>query len=431
MLFIRRFGFLLACSAIVSGCSLHSAVSNGPNNSAQFAVPIGAADVVQKGAGATWVKLTPHTSGALGAGIVAGPDGNMWFIDENAGALVRLSMTGAIKEFSMSGHLGSNAISLGVGADHKLYVANESAKIVRVTTGGLVQDFTTPSGDSTAFGTIILGPDGNMWFPEVTHLGMITPTGVIKEFKYPTGFGNNTFGTITVGADHNLWFSESGDNAIVRFIIATKTFKEFKVASTCPPLGVVKANDNNVWFACFTSASGVGRITTAGNIKLFPGGGRFSGQETFQIGTLGPDGNAWYESSDTNTIFRISANGTVTSFSPPFISGERPDSIATGPDGNIWVTTVGLNNVYIFVFNALKLTPLTMTFPTTGQTQNITVSEDDTTHWTATSSNVAVATVTQGTPANTFIVRSVGDGVCRITVVDGLKNSAGVRVTVH
>jgi streptogramin lyase len=424
---MRQLSFIALISAFVSSCSFHAM---GP---AQTAPSYTSPQVVQRGAGSSWVKFNPHTFGALGAGIIAGPDGNMWFIDENAGDLVRLSMGGAIKEFTMSGFLGGNAIALTVGADHKFYIANESSKIVRVTTSGVVQAFTNSSGDSTDLGDIALGPDGNVWFPETRHLGMITPAGVITEIPYPASFGvPNQYGTITTGSDGDLWFNETGDNSIVKYVIATQKFTEFKPPGTgCTPAGLVKAKDNNVWFTCTQQPPQVGRITKAGNIKLFPGGGGFSGEETFQIATLGADGNPWYSSPDTGSIFRVNtSNGAVTSFSPPFISGERPDSVAAGPDGNIWVTTVGLSNVYIRVFNPMTLSPRSITFSNPGTSENVTVTENGTTAWTATSSDTSVATVAQGSPADTFVITAVGPGTCRIKISDAKTNSAFVSILV-
>src|ERR1700730_12066499 len=404
---MRQLSFIALLASFVASCSFH-ALSNEPaqSNGTSYTSP----QVVQRGAGSSWVTFTPHTPGALGAGIVAGSDGNMWFIDENAGALVRLSMSGAFKEFSMSGFLGGSPIALTVGADHKFYVDNESSKIVRVTTSGSVQSFTTPSGDNTQLGDIALGPDGNVWFPESAHLGTITTGGVITEFAYPAGFATpNQVGTIATGADGNLWFGESSDNSVVKFVIATRKFTEFKLTSTCTPVGLVKAKDNNVWFACLSSPAQVGRITRAGNIKLFPGGSTFSSEETFQIATLGPDGDPWYSGGDAGVIFRINtSNGAVTTFSPPFVSGERPDSVATGPDGKIWVTGVGLSHVSERVSNPLSVTPRSMTCPNPGSTKNVVVTENGAAHWTATSSDTSVATVAQGSPANTFVVTAVG-----------------------
>ena len=42
--------------------------------------------VVQRGKGAQWVPFTPHTTSDVYSAIVVGPDKNVWFIDELAGA---------------------------------------------------------------------------------------------------------------------------------------------------------------------------------------------------------------------------------------------------------------------------------------------------------------------------------------------------------
>lgn len=56
--------------------------------------------------------------------------------------------------------------------------------------------------------TISSGPDGNLWFGElsVDKIGRITTQGTITEFGVTAGSGP---GGITVGPDNNLWFVES------------------------------------------------------------------------------------------------------------------------------------------------------------------------------------------------------------------------------
>ena len=93
--YIRLFIMLAATfvAALLISCS-HAALIQGsaPSSPSAGFLPLAEPEVAQKGSGATWVTFTPHTFGALGAGIVAGPDGNMRYIDENAASLVRLSM---------------------------------------------------------------------------------------------------------------------------------------------------------------------------------------------------------------------------------------------------------------------------------------------------------------------------------------------------
>lgn len=120
----------------------------------------------------------------------------------------------------------------------------------------------------------------------------------------------------------------------------------------------------------------------------------------------------------------------MTTFDPPLQSGERPDALQTGPDGNIWVTTVGQQHIYVLIVNPLAVVPTNVKFTGIGQNDTVTVTENGTTAWTATSSNTAVATVTKGSPSSNFTVTSVGSGSCKVTIADAAGNSVKVKIAV-
>jgi hypothetical protein len=86
-------------------------------------------------------RTTPVLPSALHAqplysAILTGPDANIWYIDENAAGLVRMSVSGSIHQFPLTG-VGANVVSMTVGADKKFYILNESSNIVRdVVRGG-------------------------------------------------------------------------------------------------------------------------------------------------------------------------------------------------------------------------------------------------------------------------------------------------------
>lgn len=388
-------------------------------------------DVIQKGGGGQWVTLHVQTTGGLLGPIVTGPNGSMWFIDELAGSIAEVSMGGRTHEFSLSGHLPGNAVALTVGSDGRFYISDEATSITRVTSGGAAVQISIPSGDNTAIDSNALGPDGNVWFTEFNHIGMVTPSGVITEFSYPTQPNVNQYGGVTAGPDGNVWFTESSNNAIGRIKPSTGNITEFKLPQSCTPAAIVTAKDNDMWFACLTTTPMVGRISTAGNIKMFAGGGSFSSNETEQFGAVGPDGNPWFASGDNDVVFNVdTTTHEVTTFDPPLKPGERPDALQTGPDGNIWLTTVGLDNIYVLVVNPLSVAPAKVTFTGLGQTKTVVVTENGTTSWTATSSNTAIATVAQDSPNSNFIVTSVGSGTCKVTFADAVGNSVKVKVTV-
>ena len=89
--------------------------------------------------------------------------------------------------------------------------------IGRITPGGAITEFSLPSG-SYPWG-ITAGPDGNLWFTELSgnNIARITTAGVITEFPVPTP-GSAPSG-ITRGPDGNLWFAEGGASKIVKVIV--------------------------------------------------------------------------------------------------------------------------------------------------------------------------------------------------------------------
>jgi streptogramin lyase len=62
--------------------------------------------------------------------------------------------------------------------------------------------------------SITSGPDGNLWFTEITgdRIGIITTSGVITEIPIPTR--TSLPEGITLGPDGRLWFTESVGNKI-------------------------------------------------------------------------------------------------------------------------------------------------------------------------------------------------------------------------
>src|SRR5215469_164952 len=116
---IRRLSCLLVVCLISAGCGVI-----GPKVlPSQSVVPY----VVQKGGGAQWVQFAPHTGAFLYGATLSGPDGNVWFLEENQGALVRISVTGATKEFP----IGVDGIAMAVGADSKFYVLDASTHVTQ------------------------------------------------------------------------------------------------------------------------------------------------------------------------------------------------------------------------------------------------------------------------------------------------------------
>ncbi len=389
-------------------------------------------DVVQRGKGGSWVQFVPKTRGTIYNAIVSGPNGGVWFLDEDAVSLASISENGAItKEYRLTGASGSIR-AMAVGADKKFYILDDSTHIVRATTSGTVTIIPFPSGDQTLdFDGIALGPDGNVWFTEYGRIGKIAPSGTITEYPYPAGYTANS-GGITVGADGNMWFAESSGNAIGRVVPSSGQITMFPLPTSCAPATVVQGNDGNVWFFCIEFAPMIGSITPDGAIAMYPIGGTFNDNRTGQFCARGPDGEPWCASRRDGDVIRVDTSAhTVAMYTPPLSAGTFLNALTAGPDGNLWVDTVGgTPDIDVLVFNPITVKPNALSFSAVGQRSTLTVSQTGSTHWTAASSNPTVATVAQGGTNATFAVQATGIGTCKITISDGAGNSVAVKVTV-
>src|SRR5207249_1633880 len=91
-------------------------------------------------------------------GIAAGPDGNLWFTEELANQIGRITPTGGIAEFSLPSD--ANVGNIAAGADGNLWFTEfNTNRIGRISLSGAVTEFAVPSGGPDI---IAAGPDGNL-----------------------------------------------------------------------------------------------------------------------------------------------------------------------------------------------------------------------------------------------------------------------------
>src|SRR5579864_2970191 len=163
--------------------------------------------------------LTPSPNNSLDVprSIVMGPDGNIWFTEDFAGKIGRLTPGGKLTEFNVPGTPGETTEGITVGPDGNLWftiTARSHCAIARITTQGALTVYPTPFNQSNP-AAIALGPDGNLWFTERNSdghdrgaIGRITTQGVFAEFPLPTT--QTSPDGITSGPDGNIWFTEVG-----------------------------------------------------------------------------------------------------------------------------------------------------------------------------------------------------------------------------
>jgi len=161
------------------------------------------------------------------AGITWGPDGNLWFTlfgQYGYAGIDRLTPSGALSEFPLPRMSG--VWSITAGSDGNLWFTEANAnKVGRITLSGDVTEFNVSGGPRG----IAAGPDGNLWFTENTgnKIGRISTRGDLAEFEIPTP-DSRPWG-ISAGADGNIWFTELGANQVGRITLDRSPALEMRI----------------------------------------------------------------------------------------------------------------------------------------------------------------------------------------------------------
>ena len=291
----------------------------------------------------TIIEYPIPTSGSQPTGIVAGPDGNLWFTELYASKIGRITPAGVITEFPTPTP-GSGPAVIAKGADGNLwFTENYSNKIGKISTSGSITEYPVPSAGSGPYG-ITGGPDGNVWFTEFNsgNIGRITPEGAIAE--YPCVFSDedgNWCGyaySITAGPDGNLWYAPSTANQLGLMTTSGvgSSTGYLNNSSLFDPYAITTGPDGNIWFT--ETSLQFGTITAGGQVLVLGQGGG-------QIIT-GPDGHIWVTSERSVGLGTLTSAGTVL-----YPTSYGAAGIAGGPDGNIWLTQPAANSIAVLLLS--------------------------------------------------------------------------------
>ena len=249
------------------------------------------------------IATFPLATGTEPAGIAAGPDGNLWFCENFANQIGKITPSGAVTEYPIPNPLAHRR----PGVHHRRVRTGRSGSrsatvgtagfIGRVTTDGQITTFSPPSLTAGPQ-QIVSGPDGNLWFslPFSGRIGRITTAGKVDEFLLPTP---SMFAlALAASPDGGVWVAEQEPDS--------------DILARFAPDG------------------------TATEIAL-PG----IAAEIFGL-VVGPDGNLWFTENDTGLIGRATPAGVVSEFetSSPI---SAPWLIAAGPDGGLWFSEYGVD----------------------------------------------------------------------------------------
>ena len=160
-------------------------IISGPNNKIWFSEPSGhrIGNVATDGSGLQEYPIPIPSAAYLPVGLTTGPDGAVWTAGQASLAtsnsimsvIGRVTASGQSSYYLTPSQISANLLSFIVtGPDNFLYAPESSqnlplriANIVRITPQtGHIDEASVPSGSSTGFGGIVVGPDGNIWFTE-------------------------------------------------------------------------------------------------------------------------------------------------------------------------------------------------------------------------------------------------------------------------
>jgi len=154
-----------------------------------------------------------NAQNSIPQGIVAGPDGNLWFIE-----------------------------------------SGRYPTIAKITVAGKITEYQVGALDEFALGSITAGPEGNLWFtkwkqsgsPLQGAIGRITPGGTVTTFAITDG--SRAYGLAT-GPDKKIWFTDLGGNAVGRMSVGGAIRQFALPRRNAQPSGITTGADGRMWFA--------------------------------------------------------------------------------------------------------------------------------------------------------------------------------------
>jgi streptogramin lyase len=270
--------------------------------------------------------------GARPGRIVAGPDGNLWFTDRSDPPRIgRMTPAGEVALFPSGARRGFAPFDIAAGADGNGWATyldiDDNGSINRMTPRGEHSEFLSAGGPIW----ITAGPDGNLWFSQVSGaIGRMTTGGQLTNFPLPNG---TVPGDITVGADGNLWFTHHDRTRIGRITPGGVVTGEFLTPTR--PNRLRSGPDGNLWFTQW-DADRIGRMTTSGAVADFAIPGR-----AYDL-VAGPDGHVWFTYWGANRIGRITTDGVLVG---DITIPSPATGLTVGSDGSVWFTQQGAGRI--------------------------------------------------------------------------------------
>ena len=297
------------------------------------------------------VQLFPvPTAGAGLSNIVAGPDGALWFNEQNGFAVGRITTAGLVTEFpvprapySANGDGPTTIVSSG---GNLWTLANVGSTIDVVSTAGTVTQLYANLNQSATN----LAPDsvGGVWATSLTGAGggsvsgglfrVDPPAGAVRNYRNPQFTGQFQPVPIAAGPKGTVWFADGG--AAIREVNNAGKITGIPIQGSRSMVVTSIAFDRqgDLWFTEYVPGGGFA-ASTKGAIGEIPVGSRTAtltrlpGNETPGSMILGSDGGLWFTYS--KGIGRLATQTGAVQL-VKLGQAYHPASIAFGSDRNLW-----------------------------------------------------------------------------------------------
>jgi virginiamycin B lyase len=299
------------------------------------------------------------TPGAGLSSIVAGPDGALWFNEQNGFSVGRITTAGAITEYPIPragySHAGDGPTTIVSSGGGLWTLANVGSTIDEIaTTGAATQLYARIDQSATN-----IAPDsaGGVWAASLTGAGGGPVSGGVFRVDPPSGHVRNyrsaRFGgqfqplPMVAGPNGAGWFADGG--SALKSITNAGKVRSVAIHGSGSKLVTSMAFDRkgDLWFTEYVPGGGFAP-STKGAIGEIPAGTttatlkRLPGNETPGSLALGPDGGMWF--TWAKGIGRIAPTTGATQL-VALGAAYHPSSIAFGVDRQLWFVDPVANDI--------------------------------------------------------------------------------------
>ena len=317
------------------------AITKGPDGNLWFEGDSGLGKITPSGA-ITAITGVPNVEAHDAGEIASGPDGDIWFTTFQEGTgpgLGKINPTTlAYTEYPVGEDCGT-VRGIVAGPDGRLWFACDDSfegHVGAITTSGAVSlystgyasSFTSYHGDPGPIG-LAVGSDGNVWFIARSTFGKVTTGGAVTVYNASLSGG---LAGIAAGPDGNLWIAEIGANFVAK-VTTGATITEYPAGQTGGdsggPWAIAAGPDGNLWFTNGSPVQGdvnearIGKITTSGVVTDYGLSAGVSTDSQPDGIAAGPDGNIWF-TEEAGRIGRLDLHAATSAPAPTTTTTPKP-----------------------------------------------------------------------------------------------------------